>query len=103
MLEFVKGACAPPCAPASHWRGLKNQRDNRLSICKLVVNLTIRLKHGERALATNSKSVDALTAIILSVFRLNARLLEQGDKLVKPALGHDRVIVQQDKVLALGH
>lgn len=35
-------------------------------------------------MAKDSKSVDAVTAIILSVFRLNARLLDQGDKLVKP-------------------
>jgi len=36
------------------------------------------------ALAKNTQDIDAVTAIILSVFRLNARLLEQGDRLVKP-------------------
>jgi len=35
-------------------------------------------------LAKDSKSVDVLTEIILSIFRLNAQLLEQGDRLVQP-------------------
>lgn len=35
-------------------------------------------------MAKNSKSIDAVTGIILSVFRLNAQLLDQGDRLVKP-------------------
>ena len=35
-------------------------------------------------MAKNSKSIDAVTEIILSVFRLNAQLLEQGDRLVQP-------------------
>ena len=35
-------------------------------------------------MAKNSKSIDAVTEIILSVFRLNAKLLEQGDRLVQP-------------------
>ena len=35
-------------------------------------------------MAKNSKSIDAVTKIILSVFRLNAQLLEQGDRLVQP-------------------
>ena len=35
-------------------------------------------------MAKDSKSVDVLTEIILSIFRLNAQLLEQGDKLVQP-------------------
>lgn len=32
----------------------------------------------------DAKFIDAVTEIILSVFRLNAQLLEQGDRLVKP-------------------
>ena len=36
------------------------------------------------ALAKNTQDIDAVTAIIISVFRLNARLLERGDRLVKP-------------------
>ncbi len=32
----------------------------------------------------NTKSTDALTGIILSIFRLNAQLLEKGNKLVSP-------------------
>ena len=32
----------------------------------------------------DSKFIDVVTEIILSVFRLNAQLLEQGDRLVKP-------------------
>lgn len=35
-------------------------------------------------MAKNTKDIDTLTEIILSVFRLNARLLEQGDRLVQP-------------------
>lgn len=35
-------------------------------------------------MANSSRSVDVLTEIILSVFRLNAQLLEQGDRLVQP-------------------
>ena len=35
-------------------------------------------------MAKDSRSIDAVTEIILSVFRLNARLLEQGDRLVQP-------------------
>ena len=35
-------------------------------------------------MAKDSKSVDTVTEIILIVFRLNARLLEQGDRLVQP-------------------
>jgi DNA-binding MarR family transcriptional regulator len=36
------------------------------------------------ALAKDTKAVDLLTEIILSIFRLNAQLLEKGDRLVKP-------------------
>ena len=35
-------------------------------------------------MAKDSKSIDTVTEIILIVFRLNARLLEQGDRLVQP-------------------
>ena len=35
-------------------------------------------------MAKDSESVDVLTEVILSIFRLNAQLLEQGDRLVKP-------------------
>lgn len=35
-------------------------------------------------MAKDSKSIDAVTEIVLSVFRLNALLLEHGDRLVKP-------------------
>lgn len=35
-------------------------------------------------MAKDSKSIDAVTEIILSVFRLNALLLEHGDRLVQP-------------------
>ena len=35
-------------------------------------------------MAKDFKSVDVLTEIILSIFRLNAQLLEQGDRLVRP-------------------
>lgn len=35
-------------------------------------------------MAKDSKSIDAVTEIILCVFRLNAKLLEQGDRLVQP-------------------
>jgi DNA-binding MarR family transcriptional regulator len=39
---------------------------------------------GVQVLAKDSKSINAVTDIILSVFRLNAQLLEQGDRLVQP-------------------
>jgi DNA-binding MarR family transcriptional regulator len=35
-------------------------------------------------MAKDSKSIDTVTEIILIVFRLNARLLEKGDRLVQP-------------------
>ena len=35
-------------------------------------------------MAKDSESIDAVTEIILSVFRLNALLLEHGDRLVQP-------------------
>ena len=35
-------------------------------------------------MAKDTKTVDTVTEIILGVFRLNARLLEQGDRLVQP-------------------
>ena len=35
-------------------------------------------------MAKDSKSIDAVTEVILSIFRLNALLLEQGDRLVQP-------------------
>lgn len=35
-------------------------------------------------MAKDTKTIDTVTEIILSVFRLNARLLEQGDLLVQP-------------------
>jgi len=35
-------------------------------------------------MANDSTSIDTVTEIILIVFRLNARLLEQGDRLVQP-------------------
>ncbi len=35
-------------------------------------------------MAKDSNSIDVLTEIILSIFRLNAQLLEHGDRLVQP-------------------
>jgi DNA-binding MarR family transcriptional regulator len=56
-----------------------------LSLCKLVVNyLTFTIFERAQVLAKDSQSIDAVTDIILSVFRLNAQLLEQGDRLVQP-------------------
>lgn len=37
-----------------------------------------------QVLEKDSRFIDVVTEIILSVFRLNAQLLEQGDRLVKP-------------------
>lgn len=35
-------------------------------------------------MARDTKTIDTVTEIVLNIFRLNARLLEQGDRLVQP-------------------